>query len=261
MCEPKYYNVSYEINPWMNKKISVDNQKAYTQWKHLKDTLQSCNINVLLIPPVDGLPDMVFTANAALMIDGKAYLSEFRYNERKNEAGYNKLWFEHHDIPVDQYALDNNCCFEGEGDALFAGPVQLFAGYGFRSDQAYFPHLQHVLDKEIIYCEMINPYFYHLDTCFCPLDANSALWWPDAFSKATQSFIRNTLDVIDVPEEDAKRFCCNAVVAGKNIIIPSHCDKTKKELERRGFTVFCCDMDEYIKAGGACKCLTLILES
>ncbi len=259
MCEPKYYNISYEINPWMSKKILVDNSKAISQWEHFKETLHSCNIDVQLIQPVDGLPDLVFTANAALMINNKAYLSNFRYNERKKEAYYNKLWFTEQHIAIDEYSFTSNHYFEGEGDALFAGPHKLFVGYGFRSEKAYFLHLQQTLNLKIIYCELVNPYFYHLDTCFCPLNENTALWWPHAFSESSQSSIRNAIDVIDVSEEEAKRFCCNAVVANKNVIMPSNCNKTKKQLEDRGFNVFCCDMSEYIKAGGACKCLTLIL--
>lgn len=260
MCEPKHYNVSYEINPWMNKEIPVDKSKALSQWVQFKDTLHFCNIDTQLIQPVEGLPDLVFTANAALMINKKAYLSNFRYDERKKEAHYNKLWFIEHNIPVDESALDSNYYFEGEGDALFAGSHMLFVGHGFRSEKAYFHHIQQILNLDVIYCELVNPYFYHLDTCFCPLDENTALWWPQAFSESTQTAIRNAIDVISVSEDEAKQFCCNAVVSNKNIIIPSGCNEVKKQLESMGFKVFCCDMSEYIKAGGACKCLTLILE-
>lgn len=257
MSKPDNYKIAYEINPWMNIESKVNHRNAFDQWEHLTQCIKECSIQVELIDSVEGLPDMVFTANAALIINNTAYLSNFRYPERKPERVYNQQWFLDHRIKIDNYAMDNHLNFEGEGDALLVGPDKLFAGYGFRSDRAYYRYLEDTLGIKIIYCELVNPHFYHLDTCFCPIDSSTAIWWPQAFSKASQELIQQEIDVIDVPEREALQFCCNAIVSDKNIIMPIGCSVLKEQLEKRGFNVLCCDMSEFIKAGGACKCLCL----
>ena len=106
---------------------------------------------------------------------------------------------------------------------------------------------------------MSNPYFYHLDTCFCPLNAELAIWYPPAFTPDSQERMSKQIELIPVVAEEAKRFACNAVVLNKQVILPTYCPQISAALEKRGFTVYACDMDEYLKAGGACKCLTLKL--
>lgn len=260
MCRPDYYSVIYEINPWMNTEIDVDHHKALQQWQQLTQTISECGIKIELIEPVAALPDMVFTANAALIKNNIAYLSHFYYPQRQGESAHNYEWFSKHNMEVNTVADREHQFFEGEGDALFAGANTLFAGYGFRSQKSYYHYLEKTLGVQVIYCELINPYFYHLDTCFCPLDENTAIWWPDAFSSASQQTIKKAINVIDVAEHEAKKFCCNAIVYNKNVIIPAGCELLQKELELRGYTVHCCEMSEFIKAGGACKCLSLILD-
>lgn len=261
MCEPKYYDLNYEINPWMNRKMAVHKNKAQLQWEALKLQLQSCHIHLDFIPAVPEFPDLVFTANAALILGETAYLSHFRYPERQGESAFNKAWFVEHQFLVDDFALAHQCYFEGAGDVLLAGNDRIFAGYGFRSDLAYYHYLDEVTAADLIYCELVDPYFYHLDTCFCPLDANTALWWPAAFSPRAQLAMRSAIDLIDVSFEEAKRFACNAIVCDQKILMPSGCTETQKRLEDKGFEVFVCEMSEFIKSGGACKCLVLNLGS
>lgn len=256
MCKPQYYNIDYEINPWMNKKVRVKHQNASLQWQTLRETIMARGIKVELIEPVAGLPDLVFTANAALVIEDVAYLSHFHYPERQPETIHNRAWFSKHAIRVDDYAVQHDIKFEGAGDALLAGDT-LFAGYGFRSEKRYFHYLESALSQKIIYCELVDPYFYHLDTCFCPLDAYTAIWWPGAFSRSAQKAIRAAIDVIDVSHQEARLFCCNAVVHQQNVILPEGCLQLKEALQKIGFHVFDCNMGEFIKSGGACKCLTL----
>lgn len=69
-----------------------------------------------------------------------------------------------------------------------------------------------------------------------------------------------SIELFDVDAEEAKRFACNSVVIHKNIIIPSGCPKLYEKLKKIGMTVHPCEVDEYIKAGGACKCLTMRLD-
>jgi N-dimethylarginine dimethylaminohydrolase len=256
MCRPDYYGIEYEINPWMSLTHRVDQTGAKKQWETLYQTIAKCDAEILLVPPVPGWPDMVFTANAGLVYQNKFLLSHFKFKERQGEEKYFEDWFKHHRF--EKIEANNTEFFEGAGDALYAGDI-LFVGYGFRSDQPFYKKTSFFNQDKLVYCELVNPYFYHLDTCFCPLNENLAIWYPDAFSEDSQKRMAEKITLIDVNIEEAKRFACNAVVLGKHVIVPTECPKITADLEKHGFTVHACNMDEFLKAGGACKCLTLRL--
>lgn len=273
MCEPRFYDVCYEINPWMHRLQGVELELAHRQWQTLRRLILDCGAEVLMIDQVPGLPDMVFTANAGLVYRNKVWLSHFKFPERQSEFEYFRAWFKTKGFeivgerPEDFSAQQAEGVvvrryhgpeFEGAGDALFLGDT-LFGAYGFRSDQAYYERIGEIGIKKIVYCGLVDPYFYHLDTCFCPLKARQAIWWPKAFSPDSQASLQQAAELFVVPALEAKRFACNAVVLGDNVIIPSGCPETRKMLESLGFNVYDCDMSEFIKAGGACKCLTLLL--
>jgi N-dimethylarginine dimethylaminohydrolase len=157
--------------------------------------------------------------------------------------------------------LPEELIFEGEGDALFSGDV-LFCGYHFRSDIQSHQWLGDFLKALVISVELVDDRFYHLDTCFCPLTrpAGGALWFPAAFDEYAQKTIRDHVHpLIDVAPEEALRFACNAVVLGHDVVFADGCPKLRKALSDRGYRCHELAMSEFIKAGGACKCLTLLL--
>jgi N-dimethylarginine dimethylaminohydrolase len=258
MCPPDFYDIEYEINPWMHKELNVDRVLAMKQWEALKACVESCGAKVKIIKPEKGWPDMVFTANAALLYKNKAYLSDFKYKERKGEVKHFKKWFKNAGYKIVESAKESPN-FEGAGDALFLNEKLLFAGYGFRTDASAYDTIAGMGDFVVELCELVDPNFYHIDTCFCPLNEKQAIWWPGAFTSESQATMSKSAELFAVPEEDANHFACNAIVMGKHVIMPEHCDKTKQMLEGLGFTIHQVDMSEYLKAGGACKCLTLVL--
>ena len=69
MCKPTFFDVDYQINPWMRQERPVNKARAQSQWQSLYQTIQRLG-KIDLIEPQQGLPDMVFTANAGL-IHGK----------------------------------------------------------------------------------------------------------------------------------------------------------------------------------------------
>jgi N-dimethylarginine dimethylaminohydrolase len=259
MCRPDYYGIKYEINPWMNIHHVVDHQIAGNQWNALYKTIQQCGADVDLITPVDGWPDMIFTANAGLFFQNKMILPHFKYKERQGELPFFKEWFTKTGFALWNEITSETPFFEGAGDALLAGD-KLFAGYGFRTDKQFYEQAAYLKDHKIIYCELSDPYFYHIDTCFCPLNDRLAIWYPDAFTTGSQLSMSQAIELLPVNESEARRFACNSVVLGTHVILPSGCPQISSELEKRGFTVHACDMTEYLKAGGACKCLTLRLD-
>ena len=260
MCRPDYFGVNYEINPWMDVHKQVNRDNAIHQWETLYKTIINCGATVELLDPVPGWPDMVFTANAGLLYQQKAViLSHFKHKERQGEQTYFYNWFDKSGFKVVNPSVDQQPYFEGAGDALHAGD-KLFAGYGFRTQREFYEQENYFDHSKLIYCELADPYFYHLDTCFCPLNDHQAIWYPEAFTKESQKNMQEHIELIAVNEEEARRFACNAVVLGKNIILPAECPDISATLEKKGFTVYACEMNEYLKAGGACKCLTLRLD-
>lgn len=259
MCRPDYYGVQYEINPWMSLDQQVNHTLALKQWDKLYETIKYCGAKVDLVEPVDGWPDMVFTANAGMVYQNRIVLAHFKYKERQGEVPHFKNWFMNAGFDVINQADSNTPFFEGAGDALSAGKY-LFAGFGFRSEKRFYEEASYLDQNMLVYCELIDPYFYHLDTCFCPISDELAIWYPSAFTPDSQKYMSEKIQLIAVNEDEAKRFACNAVVLGNNIVLPTGCPEVTKELHKYSYAVYSCDMQEYLKAGGACKCLTLRLD-
>jgi N-dimethylarginine dimethylaminohydrolase len=257
LCAPDHYGIEYEINPWMSRARGAEIPVAKSQWHGLHAKLSELGARIHLIPGQPRLPDMVFTANAGLTVGRRFIPSNFRHQERAGEAPFFAQWMEAQDYEV--VWLAPNLYFEGEGDALFGGDA-LFCGYKFRSDINSHRGVADVLGCLVISVELVDPRFYHLDTCFCPLPDGGAFWFPQAFDEYGQRAIRDHVgDVIDVPEEEAVHFSCNAVVLDRDIVLPEGAPKLVENLSARGYRCHTLPMTEFLKAGGACKCLTMFM--
>lgn len=258
MCPPAYYGIEYEINPWMDQRRQSDHDAAMRQWKGLRSLLEQVGAEVSCLTPVPGLPDLVFTANAALIYENTAVLSRFRHFQRQGEEKHYEAWLADHDFHVRH--LPPGMSFEGAGDALFCGE-NLFAGYRLRSDILAHQRIAEMIGCRVIPLELIDLRFYHLDTCFCPLDTTSAIYYPPAFDaygrKALQEFVQ---DLIPVSPDEAGALACNAAVIGRSIITNAGCPELHRDLAQRGFTPYATPLDEFLKAGGSAKCLTLRLD-
>lgn len=207
VCPPDYFAVDYEINPWMHRSNVVNRERAVAQWHRLVQVLErELGVTLERMKPVPGLPDLVFTANAGVVFDGKAVPSRFRYPERRREEIYFEAWFREHGYDVT--TLDEGLYFEGAGD-LLGFPDGWFGGYRQRSDIRAFPVLSDLFGKEILPLELVDGRFYHLDTCFCPLSGGELLYYPLAFDDYGRAAIMERLDAgrrLEVPEEEALKF-------------------------------------------------------
>lgn len=260
MCPPDYYGIEYEINPWMSRSRQSDPRLAEEQWRRLYHLLADrLGIPIELVEPRPGLPDMVFTANAGLVWQDKFISSRFRLDVRSGETPYFEQWFATREYKI--FRPREGCFFEGEGDLLLCGEL-LFAGYHIRSAVLAHQKIAEIIEREILSLELTNAWFYHLDTCFCPLRSGVALYYPPAFDtyalKVLQSHIAT---LVAVPEEEAGRFACNAVVAGNDVVMNDGCPKSRAYLEALGFSVIETPLGEFIKAGGSAKCLVLNLNN
>ena len=261
VCPPAFYEVDYVINPWMEGNIHKSSREAaMEQWQALHKLLEQ-NAEVEKIVPQSGLPDMVFTANAGVIVGKKVVLSRFLHRERQGEEPWFKKWFKNHGFEVFELPLD--LPFEGAGDALMdRGGACLWAGYGFRSELDSHPYLAQWLNIEIISLRLIDPRFYHLDTCFCPLEGGWLLYYPQAFDAYSNRLIEQRIPAdkrIAVEEADAVRFACNAVNVGNRLFVNQFSPELRARLSSAGFEVIETPLNEFIKSGGAAKCLTLRL--
>jgi N-dimethylarginine dimethylaminohydrolase len=258
MCSPDYYGIEYEINPWMSKQRGSSPERASAQWRKLYETLLGLGVNVELMTPQPGLPDLVFTANAGLMFHQRFFSSRFRHEVRARETPFFDAWFAAAGFQVE--TLPEGMFFEGAGDALFCGR-SLFAGYRIRSDVQGHQHLGQVLHRQVLPLELVNPYFYHLDTCFCPLAPGEALYYPEAFDTYGRRVLEaHVPKLLAACEADAHRFGCNAVVVGKTVVLNAGCAALAADLQAWGYATVSVELDEFIKSGGSAKCLTLRLD-
>lgn len=258
MCKPDYYGVEYEINPWMSLRVRPDPELAARQWRGLYETLGKLGVEVALVEPVSGLPDMVFTANAGLIHGDRAVLSRFRYGVRQGEAAYFAEWFQTHGFAVITMPPEEH--FEGAGDALFCGET-LFAGYRSRTDATALQWVGEQLGVEVLPLELIDPRYYHLDTCFCPISETEAIYYPGAFDDYGRDVLRAQVpELIEVSAGEASSFSCNAVVVGRNVVLGEGAPRLERALVERGYTPIALPLAEFLKAGGSAKCLTLRLD-
>ncbi len=261
MCPPDKFDVGYVINRWMEGNVHKSSPElAASQWQALHKLLAK-NADVALIDPRAGLPDMVFTANAGLAVGKKFVLSRFLHHERQGEEPLFKKWFKQQGFEV--FELPDDLPFEGAGDALLDREHDwLWAGYGFRSELDSHPLLAKWLKLEVISLRLIDPRFYHLDTCFCPLEGGWLLYYPQAFDAYSNRVIEQRIPPekrIPVNEADASHFACNAVNLGNRIIVNQVSTELHAQLESAGFEVVETPLTEFMKSGGAAKCLTLCL--
>ena len=261
VCPPDYFRIDYEINPWMRRSNVVEPESAVRQWHRLMEVLV-CDVGAVLerMKPVPGLPDLVFTANAGIVVGRKAVPSRFRYPERQREEAHFEGWFRDHGYEI--VLLEPDLYFEGAGD-LLGFPDGWFGGYRQRSDIRAFPILSEMFEREILPVELVDSRFYHLDTCFCPLSGGELLYFPPAFDRYAQSAIAERVAAtrrLAVPEPEALKFACNAVCVGKHVVLPAGCPETMTWLETRGYEPHAIPLDEFMKSGGSAKCLTLALD-
>lgn len=264
MCRPEHFTVSYTINPWMEPANPTDTAKALAQWQVLHDTYVALGHEVHLIDAIEGLPDMVYTANGGFVIDGVAYGAKFRFAERAPEGPAFMDWFRDNGFDVVEPVEVN----EGEGDFLLVGDTML-AGTGFRSTGDSHRELGEVFGKEVVSLNLVDPRFYHLDTAISVLDpvegpggvekANIA-YLPAAFDEASRGILEDRFpDAIRVADEDGAVFGLNSASDGLNVLISPRATGFEAQLRERGYNPVLVDLSELLLGGGGIKCCTLEL--
>jgi N-dimethylarginine dimethylaminohydrolase len=262
MCPPTHYAIAYDINPWMTRNVGTATCDAVRQWERLVEVLHCAgDVQVECVEPGPGLPDLVFTANAALISGKLAIVSTFRHPERRREQGTFRAWLARNGFAT---TFLQQTSFEGAGDALFdrRRPL-LYFGYGWRSERTAAAQLGETLGVRTLPLLLVDERFYHLDTALCPLSSGHVMAYMDAFSPHAQKQLRHAIEpefLIELSLDDALDFACNAVELDGTVVLHHASNKLHRRLNAAGYRVFATDLSEFHKSGGSARCLTLRLE-
>lgn len=272
VVDPAHFSVSYTINPWMKPGVwqadpSGFRLAARAAFADLTQALEAAGAKLEKMAGAPGAPDLVFPANAAVVLNGRAVLARFRHPERQVEEAVNLAAFQGFkargllteviELPIGTYQ-------EGAGDFVWDATRELFwAGYGPRSDIAGTAAVGDEFGKPVIQLELATDRFYHLDTCFCPLPGGEILFYPPAFTPAALSALRSAVaadQLIEASNEDAARFCVNAVCLDRTIIMAQATDRLRGVLSERGYFLSEVNLEPFILSGGGAYCMTLRLD-
>jgi N-dimethylarginine dimethylaminohydrolase len=284
MSGADYFDDGQAINPFMNKNVKIDIEKARSEHHAIADDLKQAGVEVKTISPPENCQDGVYTANWALVRGDKAVLSTLP-NARKGEEPYAEKALK--DLGKTVYRVPGDVHFSGQGDALPCGNY-LFMGTGYRTEKAAHDFVAQTLDYEVISLQAIpkktwygkhvinhdsgwpDSYFYDIDLALAvlrfPSEGQKGLvaWCPDAFVPESRKVLQNFngVDKIEVDFKEAKEgFACNLVSTGETIVMSAHAPKFKAKLESLGFKVITPEIQELAKGGGYIRCTTLTLNN
>jgi N-dimethylarginine dimethylaminohydrolase len=272
MCRPTHFGVLYAINPWMRPEDwqpheTVLAAQAHQQWAGLRRALLARAAEIDLVPAVERLPDLVFTANAAVVLDGRALLARFRYPERQPEERHFRAMFhmlQARGVIHAVQELPKGVVLEGAGDCVFDRTRNLFwMGFGPRSDAAARRVVEDTFGTDAVALELCDRRFYHMDTALCPLPGGEMLYVPGAFTAAGRAAIAERVADdrrIEVGESDACQLAANTVCVGDTLVMAACSKRLRAELTERGYQVAVVPLGAFLRSGGAAFCLTLRLD-
>ncbi|MFY1625773.1 dimethylargininase [Micromonospora sp. WMMD735] len=254
MCAPEHFAVEYAINPWMDLTVGVDVALAVEQWDRLRDTLVDLGHDVHVLTPQAGLPDMVFAANGAFVVDGTVYGAQFKHEQRAAEAVAHREFYQKHGWHFIAPSETN----EGEGDFAYLPEAHgglILAGHGFRTELPAHAEAQEALGRPVVSLRLVDPRFYHLDVALASIDDGNVAYFPGAFSAASQRVLAQLFpDAVLADDEDALAFGLNLVSDGANVVLNSDATRLAGKLKAAGYTPVPVELAELKKGGGSVKC-------
>jgi len=271
MCRPEHFAVNYVINPWMDPQSWARDTRAHAaavhQWADLARKLGELGATIDLVPAAPGLPDLVFTANAAIVLDRKALLARFRHPERQREEPHFEMAFhalQARGVIEGVHKLPDGIVLEGAGDCVWdATRKQFWLGYGQRSDAAAAQAVSGTFGQAVVPLELADARFYHMDTALSVLPHGEVMYLPEAFTAAGCAEICDRIapsQRIELDMVDGARLAANAVCLGNAVIMSDASDRLARELAERGYQVVTTPLSAFLRSGGSAFCLTLRLD-
>ena len=258
MCPPTYFDVTYAINPWMDPSIPVDTTRAMAQWSTLVRAYRSAGHRVDLLEPVPGLPDMVFAANGATVVDGRVLSARFASRQRRAEATHHRQWHLRRGLHSEQVLLGGRAVNEAEGDFAVLSKT-ILAGCGFRTTRAAHRELAALTGRPVVSLELVNQRFYHLDVALTVLDdiTDHIAYYPAAFSEGSRRVLAERFpDALIADDRDAAVLGLNCVSDGRQVFVPAGAEHLTHLLDEAGYQPIAIDLSELLKGGGSVKCCT-----
>ncbi len=261
LTTPDHFDVQYVINPHMEGRVgTVDPAAARRQWEALRAAYERLGLAVEVVEGQAGLCDMVFCANQTfpgLDAAGRrvCILSRMRHPSRQREVPAFREWFRANHFEV----VEAEHPFEGGGDAIWhPGHGLVWGGVGPRTEAAAYALVADTFDVPVILLPLAGEDFYHLDTCFCPIDEKTVLVYPPALTADGIALIDAVFErVIEVDETDAReRLACNAAAClGRTVVLERGCTALNARLAGLYYDVVEVDTGEFLKSGGSVYCM------
>lgn len=265
MCEPKYFDVVDVKNPFMEgQQGKVNVPLAQQQWAGVKRAFEGIGVEVSTLPAVPGCEDMVFCANPIFAgLDGDdrrvCVLSHMRYPSRQPEVAAHAAWYQANGYRV--ISIKDPSLFEGSGDALWhPGRRLIWGGYGHRTAKEIYGKISEIFDAPVIPLELRTELFYHLDTCFGPVDEKTVVVYPKALTGEGMASVRQVFErVIEVNEYEAANImaCNGAPFFGKYVVMQKGATTVTRRLRELGFEVIEVDTSEFLRSGGSVFCMKM----
>lgn len=268
LCPPTYFDVVDSKNLHMSLAEPVDRAKAFRQWEALRHTLKQCGCEVDIIDPVAGLEDMVFAANQAFLgfhktIGNFAVPSRMVHSSRQREVPYYVEWYRCRGYKIVELDLGDDY-LEGHGDLLWhPDGARVYGGYGQRSTRGGVEKFSKKLSKmgiPVVPLHLVDPYFYHLDTCFSPLNNDAALVCQQAFDAGSLAELRKCWRRLhDLTASEAHKFMANCVTINGYYLTPHLTPHLEGVLAEEKLTPVVVDTSEFEKSGGSVFCMKAFL--
>jgi len=269
LCDPAFFKIIDCKNPFMEGQANhCDVELAQKQWQALKLKLESRGRDIYVVPAAAELEDMVFAANQGLpgiSASGEKYvvLANMVHASRRREVPFYANWFEAQGYKLERISPDaeHGPRFEGQGDAIWHPNKRLLWGaYGQRSEKSAYDSIAKLIGAPVLLLQLVTERFYHLDTAFCALDAETVMVYPPAFSPESLDLIKAVFKkVIEVSEFDANNFAANALVLGQDVVLQTGSVETCNVLRDAGFNPVAVETSEFMKSGGSVFCLKMMV--
>ncbi|MEU7994091.1 arginine deiminase-related protein [Micromonospora sp. NPDC049060] len=252
-----HFRVDYEINPYMHTEVQPDHAVAILEHERIVAAHRAAGRHIEYVASAPECPDMVFTANAALVRGRRAVLGA-PPPERKAELPYFQEWLIDHDFEV----LEAPYPFSGQGDALACGDL-LLAGHGQRTDRRMHAVLARELDYEVVPLRTVSHRWYDLDLAVGVVEPGRTLaYCPEALDGPSRRRLRGLgMDLIEVGVEEAARFALNLISDGTTVTMTRGAPRLAAALRERGLRVVELDTTELAKGGGGVRCTALTLDN
>ena len=265
MVEPNHFRVDYAINPFMDLNDQPEPLHTRAEWLASSPRSRPRVAASQVLPQLPDAPDMVYAMNLglALEIPNKAGEStggwcsrtcgsrSDGWRPRPRTTGSRPTASPRRAIGRDGVGAH----FEA-GDA-FAWRGELVVGFGPRTEELALKHLATDLGVSVRGFRITHPGMYHMDLGFCPLDDTRAMVCPAAFDEASAA----ALLALGARAAGAHRGGGADVLRQLDRARPDHRDaglpdRVRAQLEEWGFEVVIVEVGEFLKGGGAIRCMT-----